>query len=180
MLFNESPMKKPTTKKLFALHRNKNPTALTFPPLHVVHNSSVVALDQITENIFTKGFNFFITPMSILTETIIPQVETAISHLPENKAEEIRQDISSIFITAKSPLSNITASIRRSVNNLNNLRKMLPHTFKRNQNLSSTTQSSCRNKEIHDSQRKVPSHFPNLRASQDTQIGSLQIILHYL
>lgn len=79
-------------KKLSPFQRGKNKTPPTTPPLHEVHYFFDATLNQTTKNIVSKGFNFFITLKSIPIESIITQVQTAISHLPDNTAEEIRQE----------------------------------------------------------------------------------------
>lgn len=99
--FNESHIEKLTTfdskkqtqqkKKLLTHQRHKHliPTA-TSP--QVMHNFSDVTQDWATENILSKVFNFSITSKSISTETKI----TAILHLTNNTANEIRPNVAII------------------------------------------------------------------------------------
>nr|XP_023028782.1 uncharacterized protein LOC111516927 [Leptinotarsa decemlineata] len=85
-----------------------------------VHNFSNTPLDDNTLNILSKGFNFSITPRSIPIGTIITQTESAIAHLPENLAEEARQDTATTLRRAKIPKSNDTPAETQSLKKLNN------------------------------------------------------------
>ncbi|XP_042317891.1 uncharacterized protein LOC121927917 [Sceloporus undulatus] len=69
--------------------------------------------------ILAKGGNFAVTTTRIPVEDIIAQVESALHHLPEEKAEEIRGETARILRKAKLPPSNITKKERKAIKDLN-------------------------------------------------------------
>lgn len=80
-----------------------------------MYSFSDVTINQTTENISPKGFNFSKTPKFVPAQTLIIQFETSISDSIDNKAEEITPDQDIIFRKAKPPpIEN------RRLNNINN------------------------------------------------------------
>ena len=70
-------------------------------------------------SVLAKGGNFAVTPNKIHVEDIIANVESALYHLPEEKAEEIRGEVTRILRKAKPPKSNITRKERNAIKSLN-------------------------------------------------------------
>ncbi|XP_072392324.1 uncharacterized protein [Diabrotica undecimpunctata] len=88
-------------EKLILQQRPKNKELPTTESSNLVYNFSNLTLDEATNSVLSKGFNFAIAPTRIPIENIISEVETTITKLPSETAEIIRQDVSQILRTAK-------------------------------------------------------------------------------
>ena len=76
----------------------------------IVVNHSNQQLDDDALRVLEKGLSFSIAPNRILVEKIICSIENAITTLPKDIAEEIRQECAVILRKGKPRKRNITKS----------------------------------------------------------------------
>ncbi|PNF32618.1 hypothetical protein B7P43_G17953 [Cryptotermes secundus] len=100
-------------KKFTNLHK-------THPPhLHdnrkTVANLSGVPLEEAPYSALRKGLNFAVAPGSIPVQDILCGVEKAVMVLPEETAEEIRQETVRILKGSNKPKDNLTGAERRAL-----------------------------------------------------------------
>ncbi|XP_072377911.1 uncharacterized protein [Diabrotica undecimpunctata] len=105
-------------EKLILQQRPKNKELPTTESSNLVYNFSNLTLDEATNSVLSKGFNFAIAPTRIPIENIISEVETTITKLPSETAEIIRQDVSQILRTAKPPKKNLTYEEKKALKNI--------------------------------------------------------------
>uniref|UniRef100_A0A6P7H3L0 Uncharacterized protein LOC114346573 n=1 Tax=Diabrotica virgifera virgifera TaxID=50390 RepID=A0A6P7H3L0_DIAVI len=94
------------------------PKPRTLKPTTVVHNFSDTSISTVATQALAKGFNYSVTPSHIPIETIICQTEEAISHLPSEDAEIVRQDVARILRNSKPLTPNISQSERKALKEL--------------------------------------------------------------
>ncbi|KAF2878754.1 hypothetical protein ILUMI_27414 [Ignelater luminosus] len=82
--------------------------AKTDVTLITMHNLSKHHLDEDAQSVLAKGFNYAVTLTRIPVKDIICGVESSISRIDKNAAEEIRQDVSWVLRTVRPPKKNLT------------------------------------------------------------------------
>ncbi|XP_050516295.1 uncharacterized protein LOC126891156 [Diabrotica virgifera virgifera] len=105
-------------RKLAHLITQQLPKPRTLKPTTVVHNFSDTPISTIATQALAKGFNYSVTPSHTPIETIICQTEEAISHLPSEDAEIVRQDVARVLRNSKPPTPNISQSERKALKEL--------------------------------------------------------------
>ncbi|PNF41399.1 hypothetical protein B7P43_G14428 [Cryptotermes secundus] len=101
-------------KKFINLQKTQHP-----PQLHenkkTVVNLSGVPLEEAAYSALSKGLNFAVAPSSIPVKDILCGVEKAVMVLPEETAEEIRQETVRILKGSNKPKDNLTGAERRAL-----------------------------------------------------------------
>ena len=83
-----------------------------------VVNLSKLPLDEDSQKVLEYGLNFAIAPSKIPVKNLICSIESAVDGLPEDAAEEIRQECAVIIRRAKPPKLNISCAERKALQNL--------------------------------------------------------------
>ena len=91
-----------------ATHQHTQPKTRARDPNRHVVNLSDTELNLSSRTVLEKGLNFAIAPKKISIEDIICSIKESIKHLPENEAEEVRQNCARTLRRAKLPKPNIT------------------------------------------------------------------------
>ena len=100
---------KPRTPLVSKLtHQHTQSKTRTRDPNRLVVNLSNIELNISSRTLLEKGLNFLIAPRRIPVEDIICSFKDSIKHLPENEAEEVRQNYARPLRRAKPPKPNIT------------------------------------------------------------------------
>lgn len=107
---------KKLTKKFELLECRQQP-ALMVKQSKVI-NLSKHSLDDTSFNVLEQGLNFAVAPRRIPHKDIICCIEDSVKILPEEKAEEVRQDCAAILRKAKPPKSNISGEEAGTLRNL--------------------------------------------------------------
>jgi hypothetical protein len=108
------------SNKFMKLYEKQKPPVEQLPTDKLVVNMSSKPLDEPSKSVLRKGLNFAVTPNRFPMEDIICSVEAAITHLPTEAAEEIRQDVSCVLRKSKLPKPNISASEMKALKSLHN------------------------------------------------------------
>ena len=103
-------------RKFSRLHKSQQPP--TKPSKETVINQSSHTLDDAVYSLLQKGLNFAVTPCSTPIEDILAGVEKAIQFLPEEKAEEARQETMRIIKSSSKPRDNLTKAKREALRSL--------------------------------------------------------------
>lgn len=82
-------------------------------------------LDDNLKLLLEKGLNFAISPAKIPIYDIINNIEVSIKNNDQNKAEEIRQDVSRILRNARPPPSNISKEEAIALKNIKNNKNII-------------------------------------------------------
>jgi len=83
-----------------------------------VINLSDQKLEDSAISLLKKGLNFAVTPKSIPIEDILAVVEKAVKSLPEETAEEARQETVRILKNSSRPRQNLTRTEKAALKNL--------------------------------------------------------------
>jgi hypothetical protein len=100
--------------KFMELHKTQQPTG---PPdtSRTVINLSVVPLEEAACSALSRGLNYALAPGRIPAKDFPCGVEKAIVTLPEETAEEIRQETVRILKGSRQPKDNLTVAERRAL-----------------------------------------------------------------
>jgi hypothetical protein len=111
-------------RKFMQLHKTQHPTG---PPdtSRTVINLSGVPLEEAACSALSKGLNYAVAPGRISAKDFLCGVEKAIVTLPEETAEEIREETVRILKGSRQPKDNLTCAERRA---LRSLKPMTHHT----------------------------------------------------
>ena len=82
-------------------------------------------MEPVLMSVLEKGLNFALTPDRLPIKKFITGTEAAIKHLPEESAEEIRNEVSLILKTFKRPKPNLKKDERMALNELRNSAEIL-------------------------------------------------------
>jgi hypothetical protein len=104
-------------RKFMQLHKTQHPTG---PPdtSRTVINLSGVPLEEAACSALSKGLNYAVTPGRIPAKDVLCGVEKAIGTLPEENAEEIRQETVRILKDSRQPKDNLNDAERRALQSL--------------------------------------------------------------
>ena len=103
-------------RKFSRLHKSQQPP--TRPSKGTVVNLSSHTLDDALHSLLQKGFNFAVTPRSTPIEDILAGVEKAIQFLPEETAEEAREETVRIIKSSSKPRDNLTKAQREALRSI--------------------------------------------------------------
>jgi hypothetical protein len=114
-------------RKFMQLHKTQHPTG---PPdtSRTVINLSGVPLEEAACSALSKGLNYAVAPGRIPAKDFLCGVKKATGTLPEETAEEIRQETVRILKGSRQPKDNLTGAERRAFRCLkaNDLLTVLP------------------------------------------------------
>jgi hypothetical protein len=99
-------------RKFLHLHKAQHPPQ-PLDKRKTVVNLSEVPLEKAACSALSKGLNFAVALASVPVKDILCGVEKAIGALPEETAEEIRQETVRIFKGSRKPEGNLTGAERR-------------------------------------------------------------------
>jgi hypothetical protein len=110
-----------TTETSIPRQRVQKPT----PPRDnkkIVVNLSEVRLEEAAGSALSKGVNYAVAPAFVPVKDILCGVQKAIGALPEETAEEIRQETVRILRGSRKPKDNLTGAERRALRALKPMR----------------------------------------------------------
>ena len=100
---------KPRTPLVSKLtHQHTQSKTRTRDPNRLIVNLFDTELNISSRTLLEKGLSFFIASRRIPVEDIICSFKDSIKHLPENEAEEVRQNCARTLRRAKPPKPNIS------------------------------------------------------------------------
>jgi hypothetical protein len=114
-------------RKFQHLHKDHHPHGLPACK-KTVATLSEMSLEKAACSVLSKGLNFAVAPASVTVKDILCGVEKGIGALPEETAEEIRQETVRVLKGSHKPKDKLTGAERRALRALktNKARPVLP------------------------------------------------------